>query len=87
MALLCGVVALRDDAHLYHLFVRADAQRRGIARALWEYARGQWASHAFTVNATPRAVTAYQRLGFVSSNAVQRLNGLAYVPMQFVRRA
>lgn len=84
---LCGVVALRDDSHLYHLFVRADAQGRGIARALWEHARVQSASHTFTVNASMRAVTVYQRLGFVASDAAQRLNGLAYVPMQLVHRS
>ena len=35
---VAGFVAMRDNSHLFHLFVAAAHQRIGIARALWEQA-------------------------------------------------
>lgn len=37
---LAGFVAVRDRSHLFHLFVGKRWHRRGVARALWETARG-----------------------------------------------
>ncbi|WP_409935148.1 MULTISPECIES: GNAT family N-acetyltransferase [Comamonas] len=53
---LCGVAALRDRIHVYHLFVRADAQVQGIGRALWQHARLRSNHSTFTVNASLNAV-------------------------------
>ncbi len=61
----CGMIALRDGSHLYHLFVRADAHRQGIARALWEHAMVLSGHSTFTVNSSLFAVPVYERLGFV----------------------
>jgi GNAT superfamily N-acetyltransferase len=36
---LVGVVATREDRHLFNLFVAEHAQGRGIARLLWKTAR------------------------------------------------
>jgi GNAT superfamily N-acetyltransferase len=36
---IAGVVAIRDNCHLYHLFVAESAHRSGIGRRLWEVAR------------------------------------------------
>ena len=36
---MVGLVAMRDQKHLFHLFVAPAHQRIGIARALWERAR------------------------------------------------
>ena len=54
---MVGFVAMRDQTHLFHLFVAAAHQRIGIARALWEQAR-QLSLRAgpiaeFTVNSSP----------------------------------
>ena len=38
---LVGVLGIRDNRHLVHLFVAEPYQRRGIARALWKRARSE----------------------------------------------
>lgn len=79
----CGVIAMRDGSHLYHLFVRADAHGRGIARALWEHARGLSGHSSFTVNSSLYAVAVYERLGFVAKAPPQAADGLVFVPMGY----
>jgi GNAT superfamily N-acetyltransferase len=80
---LCGVVALRDGSHVYHLFVRADAQGQGISRALWRHAKQHSNHSTFTVNASLFAVPVYERLGFVAKAGPQRSQGVAFVPMVY----
>ncbi len=53
---ICGVVALRDESHVFHLFVTADAQGQGIARALRQHAQLRSNHSTFTVNASLNAV-------------------------------
>ncbi len=79
----CGIIALRDGSHLYHLFVRADAHRRGIARALWEHAMALSDHSTFTVNSSLFAVPVYERLGFVARTPPQTANGLVFVSMGY----
>jgi GNAT superfamily N-acetyltransferase len=82
---LAGVVALRDNAHLYHLFVAPAFQGQGLSRMLWEHARGDALSRgntgAFTVNATPYAVPVYERFGFQATGPRVETKGIAFVPM------
>ncbi|WP_310638539.1 GNAT family N-acetyltransferase [Delftia acidovorans] len=81
---LAGMAALRDGRHLFHLFVGLPFQRRGLARRLWQAL--QPAIHpdagSVTVNSTPFAVPAYERLGFRATSAPLEKNGVAFVPMQ-----
>lgn len=79
----CGVIALRDGSHLYNLFVRRDAHRQGIARALWEHAKALSCHDTFTVNSSLFAVPVYERLGFVTQASPQTADGLVFVPMAF----
>ena len=83
---MVGVVAMRDQTHLFHLFVAAAHQRTGIARALWEQAR-QLSLRAgpiaeFTVNSSLNAVPVYRSFGFVSAGAVMQVHGIAFLPMR-----
>lgn len=83
---LAGVAALRDNSHLYHLFVDARFHRRGIAKALWmrlrDGAMKAGSSGAFTVNSSIDAIAVYSRLGFVATGEVQHKNGLQFQPMR-----
>jgi len=67
---LVGVVAVRDDCHVYRLFVSARFQGRGIGRALWRRAladcRRRAGTRKFTLNASAFAVPVYRSLGFVA---------------------
>lgn len=82
---LAGVVALRDNSHLFHLFVAQKHHRQGIARRLWEAAlRAAMASgnaEGFTVNSSLHGLPLYQSLGFVATGAKVEQHGIAYVPM------
>lgn len=80
---LCGVIAIRNGKHVYHLFVRPDTQRQGIARALWDHARSQSGETLFTVNSSTFAVPVYERLGFKATDPPQSESGLVFVPMEF----
>ncbi len=83
---LAGAVAIRDGAHLYHLFIAERFHRRGLATRLWEHARAEALAGGnpgrFTVNSSLFAVPLYERLGFTASGAAMVNNGVAYQPME-----
>ena len=84
---VCGVIAIRDNFHLYHLFVRADSHGKGIARSLWEHAKSSSGSATFVVNSSLPAVPVYQRFGFVVKDAPRSEKGLTFVPMEYSQAA
>ncbi len=81
-----GFVAMREQRHLYHLFVDQAWHRRGIARRLWEHARqvalDGGSDGVFTVNASSYAIPVYEQFGFVRTAPTQEAKGLRYNPMQ-----
>ncbi len=83
---LAGVVAVRDHAHLYHLFVAAQWQGRGLGRQLWQAARKRALTKntdgAFTVNSSGFALEMYRHLGFVAAGPRAEHDGIAYIPMR-----
>lgn len=82
---VAGFVAVRDDSHLFHLFVGKRWQRRGIARQLWQVAREQALARgggAFTVNSSNFAVPVYEAFGFVRAGPTLCAKGLYYNPMR-----
>jgi len=82
---LVGFVGVRDNKHLYHLFVATPLQRRGIGRMLWEFAKRECETSghrgAFTVNSSNNAVPVYERWGFRRVGPAQNSNGVVYNPM------
>jgi GNAT superfamily N-acetyltransferase len=88
---LAGVVAIRDNKHLYHLFVSPPYQGRGFARALWNaamtLAMRQGNPGEFTVNSTPYAVKVYASFGFEPAGQKVETKGIAFVPMNYRRGA
>lgn len=83
---LVGVAAIRDDRHVFQLFVGTRYQGQGIARRLWDRLRNDAIRRAgtrvFTVNAAEGAVPVYLRFGFVyDGDPARRRNGVVAVPM------
>ena len=82
---LVAIVAMRDDTHLYHLFVAEDRHGQGLGKRLWHVAKDDTMARGhdgpFTVNASLWAVPVYERFGFVPTDTVQTANGVAFVPM------
>jgi GNAT superfamily N-acetyltransferase len=86
---LVGVVAVRDNKHLYHLFVSPQFQRRGYAKALWKAAMDKAIELGnpgeFTVNSTPFAAPVYESFGFEALGPKVETKGIAYIPMRYSR--
>lgn len=65
---LAGVAAIREDSHVFQLFVGTRHQGQGIARRLWQRVLKDSVRRAgtryFTLNAAVSAVPIYLRLGF-----------------------
>jgi GNAT superfamily N-acetyltransferase len=88
----CGVVAVRNNSHLQHLYIVPAFQGRGVGRYLWETARNQAIAAGneagkagqFTVNAVLSAIPFYHRMGFVSVGDVTLTGGLRCQPMKFI---
>lgn len=76
---LAGVAAVRNDSHVFQLYVGTRHQGQGIARKLWERLRRDCVrragTRAITLNAAPGAVPMYLHLGFVIDHDPTRLRG------------
>ncbi|MDF3834138.1 GNAT family N-acetyltransferase [Cupriavidus basilensis] len=85
---LAGVVAVRDHAHVFHLFVAPRYHRAGVAKQLWQAARaaaqGAGKVREFTVNSSPFATAVYERFGFEAVGPRAETKGIAYVPMRLI---
>jgi ribosomal protein S18 acetylase RimI-like enzyme len=84
---LAGFIGMHERSHVFHLFVAREWQRQGVARRLWEVARGEALAGRedahFTVNASNHAVGAYEALGFVRTAPMQCKNGIYFNPMEY----
>lgn len=85
---LAGFIGVRAGSHVYHLFVDAALQRRGVARGLWTAGRDAALAAAgpahpgiFTVNASNYAVPFYESIGFVRTGPTQ-VDQVHYNPMR-----
>ena len=82
---IVGFVGVRDNRHLFHLFVANDRQRQGLGRRLWAVAREACIAAgnpgSFTLNSSNNAVPVYERLGFARSGPPRSEGGVLYNPM------
>lgn len=83
---LAGVVALRDNTHLFHLFVAKPYQRMHLASRLWAIveseARAAGNPGEFTVNSSLNAVPVYEKFSFSRVGDIQYMNGIRFQPMR-----
>ncbi len=84
--LIAGFIAIRENKHIFHMFVDKAFHRQGIAKALWQVAREAAIDAGnpgvFTVNASNYAMPVYEAMGFVRTASRQCKNGIEYNPMQ-----
>ncbi len=80
-----AVAGLRDNAHLYHLFVAPEWQGRCVGRALWQHVRTAALAagnpDVFTVNSTLTGRDAYGSFGFTATGPVTQCDGMVFIPM------
>ena len=83
---LAGVVALRDNSHLFHLFVAESFQGQGLGTKLWKMVSARAIQSGnpgkFTVNSSLTALPVYEKFGFIASGPVVQTHGVAFQPMQ-----
>jgi ribosomal protein S18 acetylase RimI-like enzyme len=83
---IIGVVGIKGNSHLYHLFVAEKYQYQGIARRLWQVAMESCLSNGnsgeFSVNSSNYARGVYEKLGFVAQSGPEEKNGVIYIPMK-----
>lgn len=83
---LVGVVGMKDNAHLYHLFVADSQQGKGLSRTLWEQAKDVCLANGnegqFTVNSALNATDVYLKFGFVPVSGVRERAGIKDMPME-----
>ena len=84
--LLAGVVALRDNSHLFHLFVAEPFQGQGLGGKLWHTVKARALQSgnpgSFTVNSSLNAQPVYEKFGFVVSGPAVQTHGVKFQPMQ-----
>ena len=82
---IIGVISTRDTTHISLLFVDKNHHRRGIAREMLNVVLDDLKKRedvsCVTVNSSPYAVDAYERLGFCKKGEQQEKDGIIFVPM------
>jgi GNAT superfamily N-acetyltransferase len=82
---LAGIIEVKACDHISLFFVSTLLQRKGVGKALLQEAVAKCrkkGSKGLTVNSSPNAFPAYERLGFVKLEDEQVKNGIRYVPMK-----
>ena len=81
---IAGTAASRKDgSHIMLLFVDKAYHRRGIARALVEALIEDMPGNTLTVNASPYAEKAYERMGFMPIGDKAAADGMTFIPMEY----
>jgi predicted N-acetyltransferase YhbS len=82
---IVGVGAMKDNTHLYHLFVAETHHGQGIARELWKTLRDEAIARGnpgrITVNSSRFAVPIYERFGFIRDGGITEKNEVTCQPM------
>ncbi len=81
---LVGVLGIETKGHICLLFVAKELHRQGIAKTLLKEGLLLFRDKNFsqiTVNSSPYAVPAYQRMGFAVTQPEQDVNGIRFTPM------
>jgi len=83
---LAGVVAVRDNTHLFSLYVGSAWHGQGLGRLLWHVARDAALARgnpgSFTVNSSAFAESIYRHLGFTATGPVAEMHGIRFIPMR-----
>lgn len=80
-----GVAGVRDNSHLYHLFVGDNYQGSGLSRQLWEIAKEEALQNGncglFTVNSAINSESVYLSFGFKRTEGIRNRQGMVDIPM------
>jgi phosphinothricin acetyltransferase len=81
-----AIIEIRNNDHVALFFNKAKSQKKGIGKELLKYAVGVCLKNnptiqKITVNSSPNATKAYEKMGFTAVGEEQCINGIKFVPM------
>ncbi|EPJ46273.1 MAG: acetyltransferase, GNAT family [Osedax symbiont Rs2] len=83
---LMAVIGIKQNSHLYHLFVADSFQGSGHAKQLWQYAKAECLASGnpgiFTVNSALNAAPVYRKWGFEPLSEIRERSGIKDLPMR-----
>ena len=79
---IVGYLALKNNSHLYHLFVSESYQGKGISRYLWSHALTKCVSDLYTLRSSLFAVPIYKKFGFKVIGEAGEKDGIGYQAME-----
>ncbi|WP_076421203.1 GNAT family N-acetyltransferase [Colwellia sp. UCD-KL20] len=79
---IVGYLALKNNSHLYHLFVSESYQGKGISRCLWNHALTKCVSDIYTLRSSLFAVPIYKKFGFKAVGDAREKDGIGYQSME-----
>lgn len=86
--LIVGVIGMKENKHLYHLFVADECRGKGVASQLWQVAKQHCLDTGnngyFTVNSALSAQSVYLKWGFKALQGRRERNGVIDVPMELI---
>jgi len=77
-----GYISIKNNQHLYHLFVAENHHKKGIARKLWDHVTQHCQSKIYTLRSSLYAVPIYRKFGFIESNIIQNKDGISFQEME-----
>ncbi len=86
---ITGIIEIRDLNHVSFLFVDSAFQRKGIARELIDRSISIIKKNVpdiqnITVNSSPNAFSAYEKIGFKKLDDEKTINGIRFIPMELI---
>jgi len=83
-----AVIGMKNNNHLYHLFVAKEHHGKGISKILWEQIKKdcieKFGINEFTVNSSNCAVSVYESFGFKRTDVMQEKDGVLFNPMLMI---
>lgn len=80
---IVGYIAIKNQNHLYHLFVDENYHGKGIAKSLWQFINENLEFDSMSTNASLFAIDVYESFGFVKEGEIKVEDELKYQPMVF----
>ena len=80
---IVGFIAIKNENHIFHLFVHKEFHRQGIAKALWEFVKNSFDVSEMEVNSSLYAIKVYESFGFVICDEEKFFFELRFQPMRY----
>jgi len=82
---ILGYISIKNNSHIYHLFVSENHQKQGIASELWETLKNKCNSTEYTVRSSLYAVKVYEKFGFKKTEHIESKGTLQFQEMKYTQ--